>query len=84
MPKRTTTFKSCGVSFDPEIGRSMPRAAQSDPYIGKRELSRNISIQLKDLVLKKASNRKTKTFGTPEVETAIAKFNAPHNPGFVL
>jgi hypothetical protein len=84
MPKRTTTFKSCGVSFDPEIGRSMPRSAQSDPYIGKRELSRNISVQLKDLVLKKASNQKAKTFGTPEVETAVAKFSAPHNPSFTL
>jgi hypothetical protein len=84
MPKRTTTFKSCGVSFDPEIGRSMPRAAQSDPYIGKRELSRNISVQLKDLILKKASNQNTKTFGTPEVETAIAKFNAPSNPSFAM
>ncbi|MDZ4083314.1 MAG: hypothetical protein U1E10_10280 [Bdellovibrionales bacterium] len=84
MPMRTTTFKSCGVSFDPEIGRSMPRSAQSNPYIGKRELSRNISIQLKDLVLKKASNQNTKTFGTPEVEIAVAKFSAPHSPGFVL
>lgn len=84
MPVRTTTFKSCGVSFDPEIGRSMPRSAQSDPYIGKRELSRDMSLQLKDLVLKKASNQKPKTFGTPEVETAVAKFSAPHSPGFIL
>lgn len=78
-PERKTVTKACGRQFDPDSGRFIERGVSNNPYIGRRDVKREISFTISNLVLKKESKtHEHKTYGEPQVQTLIATYTAPN------